>query len=266
MIPVFILLLILFFLLTVHRMASTLFELTGLSRDASRLQALSALTGTGFTTKESELIIDHPVRRRVAMLLMLVGNTGIVTAMASVVAGFLELRDTTNSAAVIGGTALAGSVLLLVLAYSRWFNHSLERVVVRMSQRWQVAHVLDYAELLQVGQGFSVCTRSVQASDWIAGKTLADTRLRAEGIIVLGVFREEGVFEGTPNGSTELLAGDRVVVYGRESDIQRVANRVAGWWGDHDHEVAVEAHRIGDTPTTGESEDPIPEPAGSEYL
>jgi len=225
MIAAFSLLLILLTLLAVHRMASTLLELTGLARDASRLQALSALTGTGFTTKESELIIEHPIRRRVAMALMLVGNTGIVTVMASVVVGFLELRNTTNGSAIVF-TMVVGAVGLLLLAHSRWFNLGLERIVLYMSRRWHVTHVLDYAELLQVGRGFSVCTRMVQPADWIAGKSLSDTRLRAEGVIVLGVFHPDGSFEGAPRGGTILSPGDRVVVYGLEADLLRVGQRM----------------------------------------
>lgn len=35
---------------------------TGLSKDAAKFQARSAYTGVGFTTGESEKIINHPVR------------------------------------------------------------------------------------------------------------------------------------------------------------------------------------------------------------
>jgi len=36
-----------------------------LSVEAAHFQARSALTGVGFTTSESELIVGHPARRRI---------------------------------------------------------------------------------------------------------------------------------------------------------------------------------------------------------
>jgi uncharacterized membrane protein len=59
---------------------------TGLSREAAGFQARSAFTGVGFTTGESELIVRHPVRRRIVSMPMLLGGVGLVTAAASVVA------------------------------------------------------------------------------------------------------------------------------------------------------------------------------------
>ena len=58
---------------------------TGLSREAAGFQARSAFTGVGFTTGESELIVRHPVRRRIVSMPMLLGGVGLVTAAASVV-------------------------------------------------------------------------------------------------------------------------------------------------------------------------------------
>ena len=48
------------------RIASTIMRLTGLPDNVARFQSLSAMTGTGFTTRESELIVNYPIRRRVA--------------------------------------------------------------------------------------------------------------------------------------------------------------------------------------------------------
>ena len=44
----------------VGRVATQAFEITGLSREAVTFQARSALTGTGFTTRQAESVVDHP--------------------------------------------------------------------------------------------------------------------------------------------------------------------------------------------------------------
>lgn len=49
------------FLIT--RLATVALALTGVSADLARLQAVSAPTGVGFTTPESENIVSHPVGR-----------------------------------------------------------------------------------------------------------------------------------------------------------------------------------------------------------
>ena len=55
--------------LIVTRIATVALIQTGLSRETARFQARSALTGTGFTTTESETIVNHPVRRRLVLTL-----------------------------------------------------------------------------------------------------------------------------------------------------------------------------------------------------
>jgi hypothetical protein len=50
--------------LLITRVATVALTMTGLSQEAARFQARSAFTGTGFTTKEAEDVVNHPVRRR----------------------------------------------------------------------------------------------------------------------------------------------------------------------------------------------------------
>jgi hypothetical protein len=72
------------------RLAARALAPTGLSRASADVQARSALTGTGFTTREAEAVVSHPVRRRIVLHLMLPGGIGIVSVLASVVVTFLQ--------------------------------------------------------------------------------------------------------------------------------------------------------------------------------
>ncbi|MEA2184166.1 MAG: hypothetical protein QOF69_3351, partial [Solirubrobacteraceae bacterium] len=56
--------------LVVTRVATVILISTGMSRESARFQARSALSGAGFTTRESETVVEHPVRRRVISVLM----------------------------------------------------------------------------------------------------------------------------------------------------------------------------------------------------
>jgi hypothetical protein len=53
--------------LIVNRVGSIALVSTGLSAEVTHFQARSALTGVGFSTAESELIVNHPVRRRIVL-------------------------------------------------------------------------------------------------------------------------------------------------------------------------------------------------------
>ncbi|MFD9628593.1 hypothetical protein [Peribacillus muralis] len=62
----------------------TLLKLTGLKSKVARFQVISMLTGTGFTTDESKSIIDHPVRRKISMFLILFGAFSLAVIISSI--------------------------------------------------------------------------------------------------------------------------------------------------------------------------------------
>lgn len=82
------LLLVVMISLLITRLATVILTATGMSRETARFQARSAFSGTGFTTKEAEDVLNHPVRRKVIAGLMLLGNAGIVAAASSTILGF----------------------------------------------------------------------------------------------------------------------------------------------------------------------------------
>jgi len=61
-----------------------LFRLTGLKVEVSRFQVISMMTGTGFTTWESELILGHPIRRKLATFLILFGAFSLAVIISSI--------------------------------------------------------------------------------------------------------------------------------------------------------------------------------------
>jgi len=61
---------VVFISVMIRKVATVALQLTGLDKPTASFQALSALTGTGFTTREAELVISHPMRRKVISTLM----------------------------------------------------------------------------------------------------------------------------------------------------------------------------------------------------
>ncbi len=78
---------ILMYFLTIYlviQISTLLMELTGLPHEVARFQTISMLTGTGFTTSESELIISHPVRRRIGGFLILFGAFSLAVIISTI--------------------------------------------------------------------------------------------------------------------------------------------------------------------------------------
>jgi hypothetical protein len=69
----------------VTRIATVAPTQTGLCRESAKFQARSAVTGVGFTPTESEKVLNHFVRRRILLMLMMPGNAGIVTEVSSLI-------------------------------------------------------------------------------------------------------------------------------------------------------------------------------------
>jgi TrkA-C domain len=224
-------------ILLVTRVATVVLALTGMSTESARFQARSALTGVGFTTSEAESVVNHPVRRRVVLVLMLLGSAGVVTALASLVISFGG--GASSGERVTRGLVLVGGLtLVLLLARSRTFDRLLGRVVTRVL-RARGLDVADYAGLLRLSGGFTVGELEVEEGDWVANRTLRELRLRDEGVIVLGVSRHGGDYLGAPGPDTRIQAGDTLVLYGRGERLEELDERRGGRLGDAAHREAV---------------------------
>ncbi|MFP5309652.1 MAG: TrkA C-terminal domain-containing protein [Actinomycetes bacterium] len=230
--------------LLVTRVATTVLTLTGMSRESARFQARSALTGSGFTTSESESVVNHPVRRRVIMTLMLVGSVGTVSVLASLLLSLVGsggARDTTQRLAVL----LAGLAVLLWLARNPRVDRGLERLIRRLLRRYTDLDVRDYASLLQIHGDYSVSELEVRPGDWLADRSLADLGLSEEGILVLGIQRDHGAggYEGAPRGSCVVRPADVLILYGPGERLADLDERPAGAAGDAARERAVADQR-----------------------
>lgn len=225
----------------ITRVATVMLTATGLSRDIARFQARSAFSGAGFTTNESESVVNHPVRRRIVLQLMLLGAAGVVTSLTSLLLSFTNANEgeTANRLLVLVG----GLVALRLFAGSQLVDRALTRLTEWALRHYTSLNVRDYDKLLHISDDFTVAEVEPRQGDWLAGRRLDELRLRDEGVIVLGIYRRNGDYVGVPVGSTKVLPGDRLVVYGEDDVVIGLAERPAGGAGDAAHEQAVKMYR-----------------------
>lgn len=227
--------------LLITRVATVALRATGLSHEVARFQARSAFSGVGFSTSESEAVVNHPVRRRIVLWLMLLANAGLVTTVATLL---LSFTDTSYRQQLLRlALLIAGLGLLWLLAHSSWVDRRLSRLIERALARWTDLDVRDYVSLLRVAGDYSIAEIRVEAGDWLEGRSLQQLELPDEGIVVLGVHRAGGHYFGAPGGSTPVEPGDTVVVYGRAPALAELEQRHSGAAGDRAHERACAEER-----------------------
>ncbi len=212
---------------------------TGLSTQSARFQARSAYTGAGFTTSESEKIMNHPVRRKIVFNLMLIGNAGIVTVMSSLILTFV-LPNTVSSKLYGLGIVVIGLSLVWWAIKSKWVDRVLSKIINSMLKKYTDLDILDYAAVLHLKDDYKISEKRVEEDNWMANKTLVELDLRHEGITVLGIDRSDCDYIGSPTGSFEILPNDVITLYGKAEVIKNLYSRKKGFVASLAHRQYVE--------------------------
>ena len=232
--------------LFVQRIGATALTMTGLSMEAAKFQARSAFCGVGFTTDEAGLITNHPVRRRIVYTLMLLGNIGLATVTASTIASLLQANTEPDLSRQLFrfGFLIVGILLLWAISVNKWVERQHNKIVSWALRTFTRLNVSDYIEIMNLEQGFSVIEFTLDPDDWLTGKTLRDLNLTKEGILVLGMRRQDGTFIGAPRADSKTAEGDLLVLYGPSDRIEELDHRKADRTGDQAHLAAIQKHNI----------------------
>ncbi len=225
--------------LLVTRVGATALRLTGMSSEAAEFQSRSAFTGVGFTTLESEDILNHPVRRRILMHLMLLSNLGVGAVVATLMLSLPQATTLTGFC-----TAAIGILGFWMLARSKFVEQQTNRIIAWSLLKFGSFKARDYAAILQLEAGYSVSELAVETNDWIAEKSLMELRLPTEGVLVLGIRRNSGIYFGNPTAEMVIHAGDLLTLYGPNDRIAELDQRGRGRVGDDAHDKAVKAHEV----------------------
>lgn len=73
---------------------SAIFRIEGIQIDKARFQVISILTGTGFTTNESELMVSTKRRRKITQIMILLSYLFNISIVSTIVNIFISGNDT----------------------------------------------------------------------------------------------------------------------------------------------------------------------------
>ena len=193
------------------RGASIALMLTGLEKKKARFQALSAFTGTGYTTKESESIVNHPRRRQIIRYLMIMGNAGIVTVIVTATSSM-----TTSQGYQLPINALVlivGVFLIYKIATYRKFTRKWESFIEKKLIKSPAFEETSTEDLLHFLEGYGLIKKIVGDKSSLIGTSLAEGHLRGKGVMVLGIERGKS-WMPIPGANEIIHEGDHIVVYG----------------------------------------------------
>jgi hypothetical protein len=207
--------------LLVIRVGSTALMMTGLSWDTASFQSYSAFFGVGFTTREAEMVVNHPVRRRIIRDLIFAGNIGLTSGLVTLIVTVLQEEKWLNPLSVIG--ALVGGIAVLLLLFKIGiFQRILDHLIQRTLEKAGLVRALDYELLLRIQSGFCVSEIEILPQTCLAGKMLKVSRPAEWGVLIMAIARNGEVISGIPGPRTVIETGDVVTAYGHEVDLKKL--------------------------------------------
>jgi MFS family permease len=203
----------------VVRIGAFALQLTGIEADIARFQALSAFSGTGFTTTEAERVVRHRTRRRIVSILIILGNAGLVTIIATLVASFTQVSGYGWFFVRLAIILVGILVLYRLIIGSRFGNRILEsfrRPLLRRITREAPA----IEEIFHTGKGWGLSLVMIRGGSKNIGLSLAD--VRAEGDIEILAIDRADAYLTQPGSEEEIMEGDRLVVFGNTRSVKRL--------------------------------------------
>ena len=194
-------------------------QLTGIEPEVARFQALSAFSGTGFTTREAERVVGHRTRRRIVTILIILGNAGMVTVIATLVASFTQVSGYMwffiRLAIIIGG--IFGLYQLIIRSnVGRRITDWLQRPVINRILREAPA----VEEIFHVEKDWAISLAMMKGSSKSIGLSVAD--ITTEGDIEVLAINRAGAYLARPDREEKIVEGDRLVVYANRRAVKRI--------------------------------------------
>ncbi len=216
-VPMILIIIIFFF---VVRIATIILKLTGLDENVARFQAISAFTGTGFTTREAEFVLEDPIRKKTVTVLMILGKVGIV----SVIAGIFLSFGGDNLAGEAGkvGVLIAFILFLYKLTTLKGFSRALNRFIEQKIVARGFIKQKTLEELFCLPRGYGIAKLTISKEAYENSLTLSEAGFIKKNILVLCIERKSGLVP-FPHAEDKLKDGDKLLCYGLLKNIKAYA-------------------------------------------
>ena len=201
-------------------------EATGMERSRARFQAISALTTSGFTTRESENVVGHPRRRLIVSWMMFLGSVGIILFLLLlfvliVIGAKPEAKPTPIVTYVL---AAIPAVILLVLFWLGVLDKLGTAIVNGLKRSRFFKPELSDTEIIYQAAEHSLARLTVGRAAPEVGSKISDTSLGKANIRVLAIERGDKVIF-YPEVKEIVQAGDHLIYFGQTEEVKKTQER-----------------------------------------
>lgn len=220
-------LLIIFYIL-IADIITTLFRLTGMTEERARFQVISLLTNSGYTTQESEAVVNLKIRRRLARATMLFGYAFTVTILSTTVNVFMSMSDRELSTVIV-----MLPVLLLSLGLF-YFMRRFPRMKVRFDKwietiGYRLMFGKDVNQVILVEEYGSMVVAHIYlhtVPEILQNTTLAESGIMSEHKLMIMMVKASDGEAQQANGNTILKPKDTIMVLGNRKKIRDIFENV----------------------------------------
>lgn len=206
---------------SVVRVADVAMRLTGLPEAVARFQCLSALTGTGFTTHESEMIVNYPIRRRILVSLMIFGNLGVVSVSATFIVAFVG-AGANQQAILMQALAFAVAIgVVVAMTTFRPLDRAMCGLVAVILAKLTSLGNQRYQRILQLDDGYSVSEHTVVGS---CDCNIGDLLAIGADLNVLAIRRGKSRDFKRVEKDDHLSSGDILICFGSDAAHEALEN------------------------------------------
>jgi hypothetical protein len=208
----------------ISELFAILFRFTGLPDEKARFQVISLLTGCGFTTHESELLLTTKSRRRLARITMLFGYVFNITIVSAFINVFFSLKISELAADLLS-SLIPILVILFIVGFMRfpkiraWGDQFIEKLAGRIIHK-DIANsiwIMDY-----IGQESIAQVTLNQVPEELQNKPLSQTGLKADYNILVMLVEPPSSKAVPATANTVFQPGDKLTVFGDYATISRV--------------------------------------------
>ncbi|MCB9675591.1 MAG: TrkA C-terminal domain-containing protein [Alphaproteobacteria bacterium] len=192
------------------------YEMTGLERHNAVFQALSAFTGTGFTTLQAEKVVEHKARRQITMTLIILGYATGATVVATLV-------NSVEVSSFYDGMWHVGIAICAVGIAYFFFYRGGSLQLNDLIRRWVAGRVKHepvlHDDLFNYKPGFGITRIEIPTGSRVIGKRLKELPLKDLQLQILLIEMEDHTVV-VPDGNYTIQPLSHLVVFGRLSAVQ----------------------------------------------
>lgn len=203
----------------VVKTATVALKLTGLEEKKAKFQALSAFTGTGFTTKDSELVLENDIRRKIIMILMVLGNAGLITTITALILSFGQRGVT--PALINSGVLIVSIFIFYKIATHKTLTRFLTKKIEAGLERGSLFQKRPVEQILHIAKDFGIAEVMIRENCAELNKKLIESSFREKDILVLAIERKGNIIP-TPHAHDTIQLGDILICYGKLDNIEKI--------------------------------------------